>query len=77
MTMWKYIRVSKGKSIKDIVEETGISRQVIYLFENGKNQSIRLKSYYLRLNGRDIDNKIADILDNDYDVYYKGILENK
>lgn len=73
MSMWEFIRRNRKKSITQVAIDTGISRTTIYLFEKGKCQNIKLMSYYLRLNGRDIDNKIADILDEDYEVFYKEL----
>ena len=69
MSMYEYIRRKKRKTIMQIAEDTGISRTTIYLFEKGKCQNIKLMSYYLRLNGRDIDNQIADILDEKYEMF--------
>lgn len=73
MSMYEYIRRKKRKTIMQIAEDTGISRTTIYLFEKGKCQNIKLMSYYLRLNGRDIDNQIADILDENYEMFYKKL----
>lgn len=73
MSMYEYIRRKKRKTITQVANDTGISRTTIYLFEKGKCQNIKLMSYYLRLNGRDIDNQIADILDEDYEIFYKEL----
>lgn len=73
MSMWEYIRRKKRKTIMQVANETYISRTTIYLFEKGKCQNIKLMSYYLRLNGRDIDNKIANILDENYEMFYKEL----
>ena len=74
--MWKYIRLNKNKSIMEVSKETNISRQTIYLFENGKIISNKLMAYYLRLNGRDIDIKLANILEENYDLYYQELKED-
>lgn len=71
--MWEYIRRKKRKTITQVVKDTGVSRQTIYLFEKGKCQNIKLMSYYLRLNARDIDIQLADILDEDYEEFYKDL----
>lgn len=73
MSMWEYIRRKKRKTIMQVANDTNISRTTIYLFEKGKCQNIKLMSYYLRLNGRDIDNKIANILDENYEMFYKEL----
>lgn len=73
MSMWEYIRRKKRKTITQVVKDTGVSRQTIYLFEKGKCQNIKLMSYYLRLNARDIDIQLADILDEDYEEFYKDL----
>ena len=75
VNMWKFIRLNKNKSIMEVAQETNISRQNIYLFENGKTNSNKLMAYYLRLNGRDIDIKLASILEEDYETYFKEIKE--
>ena len=68
--MWNYIRRKRKKTINEIAIATGVSRPTIYLFEEGKCQNIKLMAYYLRLNGREIDKQLADILDNDYEEFY-------
>lgn len=73
ISLWEYIRRKHKKTITQIVKDTGISRQTIYLFEKGKCQNLKLMSYYLRLNGRDIDIKLADILDENYERFYKEL----
>lgn len=73
ISMWEYIRRKRKKSITQVNKDTGISRQTIYSFEKGKCQNLKLMSYYLRLNGRDIDIKLADILDEDYERFYKEL----
>lgn len=73
MSMWEYIRRKKRKTIMQVANDTDISRTTIYLFEKGKCQNIKLMAYYLRLNGRDIDNKIANILDENYEMFYKEL----
>lgn len=73
MNLYEYIRRTKKKSISQISRATGISRQTIYLFEKGKNQNIKLIAYYLRLNGREIDLKIANLLDNELEAFYREI----
>lgn len=73
MSMWEYIRRKKIKTITQVSKDTGVSRQTIYLFEKGKCQNIKLMSYYLRLNARDIDIQLADILDEDYEEFYKDL----
>ena len=70
ITMWNYIRRKRKKTINEISIATGVSRPTIYLFEEGKCQNIKLMAYYLRLNGREIDKQLADILDNDYEEFY-------
>lgn len=71
--MWEFIRRNKKKTIKQVSKDTGISRQTIYLFEKGKCQNLKLMSYYLRLNARDIDIQLADILDENYEEFYKDL----
>lgn len=73
MSMWEYIRRKKRKTITQVSKDTGVSRQTIYLFEKGKCQNIKLMSYYLRLNARDIDIKLANILDENYEEFYKDL----
>lgn len=73
MSMWEFIRRKRKKTITQIANDTNISRPTIYLFEKGKCQNIKLMSYYLRLNGRDIDNQIANVLDEDYETFYKEL----
>lgn len=70
MSMWEFIRRKRKKSITRVAKDTGVSRPTIYLFEKGKCQNIKLISYYLRLNGRDIDIQLANILDEDYEEFY-------
>ena len=73
MSMWEFIRRKRKKTITQIANDTNISRPTIYLFEKGKCQNIKLMAYYLRLNGRDIDNQIANLLDEDYETFYKEL----
>ena len=73
MSMWEFIRRKRKKTITQIANDTNISSPTIYLFEKGKCQNIKLMSYYLRLNGRDIDNQIANLLDEDYETFYKEL----
>lgn len=73
MSMWEFIRRKRKKTITQIANDTNISRPTIYLFEKGKCQNIKLMIYYLRLNGRDIDNQIANLLDEDYETFYKEL----
>ena len=73
ISMWEYIRRKNKKPITQIVKDTGFSRQTIYLFEKGKTQNLRLMSYYLRLNGREQDIILANILDEDYKDFYKEL----
>ena len=51
----KYIRISAGKSMKDVQYETGISDTTICKFENGSHIGVestkRLTQYYNELNG--------------------------
>lgn len=71
--MWEYIRRKRRKTITQVSKDTGVSRQTIYLFEKGKCQNIKLMSYYLKLNARDIDIKLANILDENYEEFYKDL----
>lgn len=73
ISMWEYIRRKNKQPITKIVKDTGFSRQTIYLFEKGKTQNLRLMSYYLRLNGREQDIILANILDEDYKDFYKEL----
>lgn len=73
MSMWENIRRKRKKRIIQIVKDTGVSRQIIYLFEKGKCQNIKLMSYYLKLSGRQEDLILANILDEDYEEYYKNL----
>ena len=73
MSMWEFIRRKRKKTITQIANDTNISRPTIYLFEKGKCHNIKLMIYYLRLNGRDIDNQIANVLDEDYETFYKEL----
>lgn len=75
MTMWEFIRKTNGKRQTEIAKETNISKQTIISFEKGKCQNIKLMSYYLKLNGRKEDLILANILDEDYEEYYKKIME--
>ena len=73
MSMWRYIRLNNKKTITSVAKENNLTRQTVYKFEKGKITNMKLMSYYLKLNGRDIDIKLAKILDNDLEEYYADL----
>lgn len=73
MSMWEYIRTTNKMTKVSVAKETNVSRKAIYLFEKGKLINNKLMSYYLKLSGREIDLKLAKILDEDYEEYYREL----